>query len=70
MEEKKDNVYNCDDENLGAMLARLFSEGHTEVEIQHPVDGPLVVTKAEFEAHVARISAVNNMSPAERLDQS
>ena len=63
----QDNVYNCDDENLGQMLARLFSEGHDSVEIQHPVDGPIIITRAEFLAHVSRMDKVLKMSPADRI---
>ena len=41
-------IHHCDDENLGAMLHRLFSEGHDEVEIQHPTEGVVVYTKEQF----------------------
>jgi len=68
MEENQPEIYDCDDEILGQMLARLFSEGHDEVEIQHPTDGPVVVTRKDFEKHVANLSKVANMSPAERLE--
>ena len=49
------------------MLARLFSEGHDSVDIVHPTDGPITVTKAEFQKHLRDISKQQNMSPADRV---
>lgn len=65
--QKKDNVHDCAEQDLGAMLARLFSEGHDEVEIMHPVDGPVVVTKADYKKHLHNIDRYNKMSPGKRV---
>lgn len=52
-----DLVYHATDENLGAMLAELFEAGHDEVVIQHPTDGEVTVTRAEFDQLVADLDA-------------
>lgn len=63
-----DQIHNCDEEELGAMLHRLLIvEGHTEVVIQHPTDGEQVVTKESFLEMQRHIKRANDMSPAERL---
>ncbi|RLA18058.1 MAG: hypothetical protein DRQ62_14220 [Gammaproteobacteria bacterium] len=70
MQEADDNIYNCDDKDLGGMLQRLFDEGHTEVEVMHPTDGPVIVTKSDFKKHLANIEKVKNMSPADRVTEN
>lgn len=68
MSDQQPEIYDCDDENLGQLLQRLFAEGHDEVEVQHPVDGPIVVTRKDFAKHIADMAKVAKMSPAERLE--
>ena len=67
----QDNVYNCDDESLGKMLYRLFvTEGNDEVVVTHPTEGDVVVTKDDYKKHLANLSRVNNMSPADRVTEN
>ena len=68
---EQDNVYNCDDSDLGAMLHRLLIvEGHDEAVVQHPTDGEIIVTKADYKKHLANINRVKNMSPADRVTEN
>lgn len=62
------DVYNCNDADLGTMLHRLLvKEGHDEVEIMHPVDGPIVVTREQFLGYCKEIDRARNMSPADKV---
>ncbi len=71
MNDQDDNIYNCDDADLGAMLKRLFDEGHDEVEVVNPADGkPIIVTKSDYKKHLANIEKVKNMSPADRVTEN
>ncbi len=65
-----DNVYDCNDKDLGAMLHRLLIvDNHDEVEVNHPVDGPVIVTKADYKKHIAN-ARVKDMSPADRVTEN
>ena len=66
----QDEIYNCDDKDLGAMLQRLFDEGHDEVVVRHPTDGLVVVTKQDFKTHLANLKKAMNMSPADRVRET
>ena len=68
MEEIKQAEYECNDEGLGPMMARLFSEGNEEVVIRHPTEGEVIVTRADFDKHLANMAKVADMSPADKIE--
>ena len=63
MAQADDQIYTADDKSVGEMLHRLFEQGHDEVEIQHPLEGARVITRAEFYGLVDALEK----SPAEKL---
>ncbi|MCK4703931.1 MAG: hypothetical protein KAT90_00495 [Gammaproteobacteria bacterium] len=67
MTEQEDNIYNSDDEHLGATLHRLFEDGHDEIVIRTPTEGEKVVTRKEFYDHVKNLDKAINMSPADKM---
>ena len=63
--------YHVDDEGLARMLHQLLVvEGEPEVEIVHPVDGPRIVTRAQYDQLTAHLARAKGMSPAVRLVES
>lgn len=69
MTDEKALVYDCNDKNLGHMLQKLFDEGHDEVVVRHPIDAPVVVTRADFKKYLREIERCKNMSPADRVKE-
>lgn len=61
-------VFNIREENLQQTLQVLFDRGETEIEIQHPVEGAVVITREDFEQHKKRQQKLANASPAEKIE--
>ena len=69
MEEGK--TYQSTDDELGALLHRLIVvEGHEEVEIQHPTEGLMVVTRDSYKTMMESLDKAAKMSPADRLEET
>ncbi len=59
-------AYSATDETLQATLDRVF-ETADEVEVQHPTEGRIILTRKQFEDHKIRQQAMNKESPAGRI---
>ena len=69
MEENR--IIDCTSEELGRTLYQLlFVEDNPEVEIIHPVDGPIIVTKESYEEMLTSLKKAMNMSPAQRIQET
>lgn len=63
--------YHCEDEELGALLHRLFVEqGETEVEIHHPTEGVIIYTADQWRDQLDALKRMMEMSPAERIQET
>ena len=58
-----------DDELSKQLYQLLVVEGMPEVEIYHPVEGKIIVTRETYDDIVKALENVRNMSPAERLQE-
>jgi hypothetical protein len=66
-----DNIEVCSDEELSRQLHKLLVvEGLPEVQVLHPVQGNIIVTKETYLNLIKDLAAQRAMSPAERLQES
>lgn len=63
--------YECFDEELGALLHRLFvTENNEEVEIIHPSEGAVIYTRKDYLTLLENLQSVQDMSPAQRYQEA
>jgi len=62
-------IHECSsDEELSKKLHQLLVvEGHPNVEIHHPTEGRVVLTKENYQETLKHLAKVKEMSPAERM---